>query len=202
MQNYKPDLIQLSTHTRINDKWFVHNTQLQNAVNNFPSDTKFRNFVDSYTHNRMDNELYQQCFLQVVTETVYNYPVTFFSEKTAKPLLNKRPFVIIGPVGSLEMIRSLGFRTFSDFWSEDYDNITDLETRILAVSDIIEWIANQTIDDLRLLCIRMQTVLNYNFAHYVNKFKNNELQKFGKSCIENLKPRYDSDSDCCPGDII
>jgi hypothetical protein len=127
----------------------------------------------------------------VVTETVFNYPLSCFSEKTAKPLLNKRPFVMIGPIGSLDNLRSMGFKTFSSFWSEEYDTIADPESRILAVVDIIEWVCLQSINDIRSLCVDMQDVLNYNFDYYVNEFQNNQLLAFEKDCIDNLKPRYD-----------
>ena len=190
MEN-KIDLLYTLTDTRINEKWLIKNDQLREIVNSYPANLKFKNFIDRYSTNQMDNDLYQQCFLHVVTETVYVYPTSFFSEKTAKPLLNKRPFVIIGPVGSLKTLKSLGFNTFSNFWSEDYDTIIDPESRMLAVLDIIEWVSDQSIHDLRLLCIRMQDVLNYNFTYYINEFKNKELTKFEEACIKNLKPRYD-----------
>lgn len=188
----EPDLLHTSTRTRINDKWAINNTPLQNIVNSFPANTQFRNFNNTFSHNQMDNALYQQCFLQVITETVCVYPVTFFSEKTAKPLLNKRPFVMIGPVGSLSNLRSLGFKTFSDFWSEEYDTIDRADLRITAVVDIIEWVCAQSIDELQSLCVEMEDVLNYNFNYYVNDFKKNQLSRFEDECIKNLQPRYDS----------
>jgi hypothetical protein len=186
------DLLYTSTNNRVNDKWLIKDHLVREIVNKYPSDLKFKNFKDSFTINGMDNLLYQSCFLQVVTETVYNYPVTFFSEKTAKPFLNKRPFVILGPVGSLLALQELGFKTFSDFWSEEYDKITDIESRMLAVVDIIEWVSTQSITTLQSICIKMEDVLNYNFNYYVNDFKQNQLKHFEEACIKNLEPRYDS----------
>lgn len=180
-----------STATRINEKWLIQNKHLRNIFDRYPPDKKFKNFEDIYSHNGMDNGLYQQCFLQVVTETVYNYPVTFFSEKTAKPILNKRPFVIVGPAGSLANLRSLGFKTFDKFWNENYDSIIDPEQRLTAVVDLIEWTCTLSIDDLQSLCVEMQDVLNYNFNYYVNDFRKKELNKLKQFCIDNLKPRYD-----------
>lgn len=187
------NLLYTSPSTRINEKWVIKDNRLREIVDGYPSDSKFKNFKDNFTIAGMDNLLYQSCFLQVVTETVYNYPVTFFSEKTAKPLLNKRPFVILGPVGSLLALQELGFKTFSAYWSEEYDKITDLESRMLAVVDIIEWVSTQSIATLQSLCIKMQDVLNYNFNYYVNDFKQNQLIHFEEACIKNLEPRYDSD---------
>jgi hypothetical protein len=191
MEN-KVDLINISTGTRINDKWLPNSNQLIQVVNNFSSDEKILNFVDNFTQHSMDRCLFQPCFLQVVTETTYHYPVPFFSEKTTKPILNKRPFVIVGPVGSLANLRMLGFKTFSNFWNEEYDNILDPGNRIMTIFDLIRSICNQSIDELQSLCVEMEDVLNYNFNYYVNDFKKNQLSRFEDECIKNLQPRYDS----------
>lgn len=184
-----PNLIH--TQSRINDKWLLSNDTLKKIVNDFPVNQKIVNFADNFSIVGMDPLLYQQGFLQVVTETVFNYPVTFFSEKTMKPIVNKRPFVILGAVGSLARLRSLGFKTFSDFWSEDYDTIDNPEKRINLVVEIIESICIQSIEELQVLCESMSDVLNYNYEYYVNDFKKNQLNQFEQLCIQNLYPRYD-----------
>lgn len=183
----------LNTHngTRINDKWLIKNGNVKNAVNQFPADSKFVNFSDTFSTNGMDPLLYQQTFLQVVTETVYHYPVPFVSEKTAKPLVNKRPFVIVGSVGSLANLRKLGFKTFSDFWNEDYDTIDDPESRILSVVEIVESVCSHSIAELQNLCVAMSDVLNYNFDFYTKEFKKSQLAQLEQLCVRNLDPRYD-----------
>lgn len=190
MEN-KVDLIHTSTKTRINEKWRLNSNHLIQIVNDFPSDEKILNFVDTFTQHSMDSRLFQQGFLQVVTETTYHYPVTFFSEKTTKPILNKRPFVIVGSVGSLSNLKTLGFKTFSDFWNEDYDNILDPSDRIMAIFDIIQFVCNMSVTELQTLCVEMSDVLNYNFNYYVNDFKKTQLSQFEAACIKNLQPRYD-----------
>jgi hypothetical protein len=185
------DLLQLTSGHRINDKVLLRNNQLKKIIEEFPSQQNFKNFEDLYSTVGMDNALYQQAFLQVVSETVCNYPSTYISEKTIKPILNKRPFVIVGPAGSLARLQSLGFKTFSDFWDETYDVIDSFEDRITAVVDIVETVCGYSIQELQSLCVKMEDVLNYNFNYCVNELKNIELQQFEQACIENLKPRYD-----------
>ena len=191
MEN-KVDLIHTSTRTRINEKWLLNSQQLIQVVNDFRSGEKILNFEDTFTQHSMDRSLFQQCFLQIVTETTYHYPVTFFSEKTTKPILNKRPFVIVGSVGSLSNLKTLGFKTFSDFWNEDYDNILDPSDRIMAIFDIIQSVCNMSVNELQSLCVEMSDVLNYNFNYYVNDFKKTQLSQFEAACIKNLQPRHDS----------
>ena len=190
-----PVLIYTNTKTRINDKWFLHDKELQDAVNLFPADSSFKNFVENFVdyYTRVGNnpELHQQVFLQIVTETVYDYPTLFYSEKTFKPIANKRPFVMIGAPGSIKNLQDLGFKTFNDFWSEDYDSIQDPEKRLLSVFEIVKYVYNKSIEELQTLCKDMESILEYNFNYYVNDFRKNELNKLEEACIENLKPRYD-----------
>ena len=185
------DLLQLTSNTRINEKVLIQNHQLKEIIAEFSLEKNFKNFEDFYSILGMDNALYQQAFLQVVSETVCNYPSTFISEKTIKPIVNKRPFVIVGPVGSLARLQLLGFKTFSDFWDESYDVIDSFEDRITAVVAIVETVCGYSIQELQSLCVKMEDVLNYNFNYCVNELENIELQKFEQACIENLKSRYD-----------
>ena len=97
-----PILIYTNNKTRVNDQWFLHNNQLQDIVNLLPPNTSFKNFVDHYTFVENNHELFQQGFLQIVTETVYDYPAIFYTEKTFKPIVNKRPFVMLGVAGSIK----------------------------------------------------------------------------------------------------
>jgi hypothetical protein len=184
------DLIHISTNTRVNDQWWINHPMVLESIQQLPPTDSFKNFVDTTGIMDLVDPLYQQAFLHVVTETVYNYPTTFISEKTIKPIISKRPFVMVGPVGSIARLQRLGFQTFSDFWSEEYDTITNCEDRILAVVDLIDFICSNSLDQLQVLCNKMQKVLDYNYNYYINDFKSSELSKFEQACINNLKPRY------------
>lgn len=186
-----PILIYTNNRDCIDDQWFLHNDQLQDIVNSFPSDSSFKNFVDHYTVFENDHALFQQAFLTIVTETVYNYPTIFSSEKTFRPILNKRPFVIVGAPGSIKKLQDLGFLTFGDFWNEDYDGILDPEKRLLSVFEIVKSVYNKSIEELQILCNDMGDILEHNFNLYINDFKPAQLKKFEEACIENLKPRHD-----------
>jgi hypothetical protein len=180
--------------TRINDRWLLRNHELQQIVAAVPDNVSYKNFVDTFSHDMETQhaELGQQAFLHVIAETVYHYPVTYLSEKPIKPIVCKRPFVIVGPVGSLESLRSMGFRTFHAFWDESYDVIADPEERLLAVVDIVEWISAKSLVQVQSLCTSMTDVLNYNFEFYRKHFHNRESERLEAKCMANLKPRYDT----------
>ena len=65
-------------------------------------------------------------FLNIVTETVADVDrEQFWSEKTHKPWLGYKPFLIYAPNGGTEMLAKHGFEAFVD----DFTDISDLELR-------------------------------------------------------------------------
>jgi hypothetical protein len=58
---------------------------------------------------------------ELVAET-YTIGQSFFpTEKTVRPIMAARPFLIYAAPGFLQALRDLGFRTYHDFWNEEYD---------------------------------------------------------------------------------
>jgi len=72
-------------------------------------------------------KIYNDSWYSIVTET---HPQRiFYTEKTAKVLLAKRPFVFFGSQHSLHHLRNLGYKTFGEVIDESYDNEHDHHTR-------------------------------------------------------------------------
>ena len=86
-------------------------------------------------------ELYRTTHFAVVLETsidsaVHNR-VLYVTEKPLKPMLNLRPFVLLGSAGSLATLRSLGFYTFEPLMNEQYDELVEREPRLsLALGEV------------------------------------------------------------------
>jgi hypothetical protein len=158
-----------------------------------PRDFEFKNFsetavTDYYAHNNV----VQRAFLYLGTESVFQYPGVSFTEKSFKGISNKRPFVIVGPPGNLKKLRDLGFKTFDHWWDESYDQIQDHSQRMAAVFEIIKFISKKSRTELIELGNAMQNVLQYNYDLLINQFTQLQLQRLDQQCVENLKPRYDT----------
>ena len=69
------------------------------------------------------------CF-SVVTETIFDYPHTFRTEKIWKPILMAHPFVVAANRGYLQDLRDAGFQTFGQLIDESYDQIDCPSTRM------------------------------------------------------------------------
>lgn len=68
--------------------------------------------------------IYKDTWYSIVAETKWNNS-NFLTEKTAKPLLEKRIFVLFGSQGLLKTLHNFGFRTFDSIIDESYDQEPD-----------------------------------------------------------------------------
>lgn len=88
-------------------------------------------------HTRIDIELFQQSYCQVILETHFDADGSggaFVTEKTFKALKYAQPFVIAGTPGSIQCLRDLGYRTFDSVIDHSYDselNNTDRWKKLL-----------------------------------------------------------------------
>jgi hypothetical protein len=86
---------------------------------------------------------YQDIFCDIVCETYFSGKTFFVTEKTWRPIIYRRPFIVQGPQWYLKNLRRLGFRTFSDWWSEGYDE--DINGGTLdSIRNLIDFIGSQS----------------------------------------------------------
>lgn len=103
----------------------------------------------------VNSRCYSDTWFSVVTETVFDYPYSFRTEKIYKPILMAHPFVVAANVGYLRALRNAGFQTFHTLIDESYDQINcparRVERIINTVRDIVSngaaefWTASQDI---------------------------------------------------------
>ena len=108
-----------------------------------------------------------ESLLYLVTETVAAGRRHHLTEKTFKPIAMGMPFVIVGTKGSLEYLRSYGFRTFEGIWDESYDMAED-SVRIERIASLL-----RSLDELpqaakQDLFEQAQEVIEHNWNHFYN----------------------------------
>ena len=110
-----------------------------------------------------DKSLYLDTYFSIVGETEFfdNWK-DYTTEKVIKPIQQFHPFVIIGRPYVLKDLKSYGFKTFSDFWDESYDNIEDNQHRILKVYELIRELINKSDEEWELLYKQIIPILIYN----------------------------------------
>lgn len=113
---------------------------------------------------------FDRTFCHIVTETLYYGRTLHLTEKSLRPIANRRPFVMVGPPNSLEYLRGYGFKTFGDFWNEDYDKIEDANDRLDAVMDVIKTINEWPLPKMQSILSDMREVLDHNYNHFYSDF--------------------------------
>jgi len=97
---------------------------------------------------RIPYQAVSDSLFNIVTESNFsdgNY--SRFTEKTIKPLLVGRPFIIVGSPHTLSNLRDLGFATFREVVNEDYDSISDPAERLQAVFNEISRLNESSIQN-------------------------------------------------------
>lgn len=113
-------------------------------------------------------EIANKSLIHIVTETVYNGRKYHLTEKSFKPIVAQQPFVIVSCQGSLEYLRSYGFKTFNDFWDESYDEQDDI-TRISFIGKLIQDLNNLSLAELAQLQKNLAPVVEHNFKWFYSR---------------------------------
>ena len=126
-------------------------------------ETNVNVMCEDFGHTR---EYYEKTLVSLITETNFDVAECTLTEKSFKPLYNKHPFIIVGVPGALKGLQELGFRTFSDFWSEEYDTLVKPEERFEAIERIIleiaSWAPHQILDFKN----RVKPILEHNYEMF------------------------------------
>lgn len=116
----------------------------------------------SFDYNENDLTLYSDIFVDVVSETHVMGNTFFLTEKSARPIWLKKPFLIFSSRDYLDYMHQMGFLTFSDFWSEYYDGY-ECKDRYLMMLKVIDSLAAKPINELFAMYQDMKYILDHNY---------------------------------------
>ncbi len=139
------------------------------------SSDKYTKF-NGYCYDDPLTNLYKDIFVDVVVESHVAGNTFFPTEKTIRPMLLKKPFVVFGSKDYLAYMRQIGFRTFADFWDEDYDGY-DGKERYLRMLKLIDYIADLSYKQIENMYWDMQYTLEYNYNLLIDQTYNNKITK-------------------------
>ena len=108
----------------------------------------------------------QKSFVYIATETLVDNQRMFFSEKVYKPLAIGMPFITLGNPGTLKTLRQLGYKTFSNWFNEDYDLDIDIRDRIKIIVENLKTYSSMKDSDLIKIRQDMYTVCRKNQKLY------------------------------------
>lgn len=127
---------------------------------------------------------YIDTYFSLVTETVFNYPYSFRTEKIAKPLAIGHPWICASGRGFYRDVRNLGFRTFSHVIDESFDRIDNDQERMDRIVSIVKDLCRQDLSGFLAEC---EEVCKYNQQH-LREFSSKVKREFATRFIDFLNP--------------
>ena len=109
-------------------------------------------------------EVYRDTYFSLVTETVFDYPYSFRTEKIAKELVMGHPWICATSNGFYRDIRNLGFKTFEHLIDESFDSIDNHQDRMDRIIDIVGDLCNNSLSSFLAAA---QEVCKYNQQHLI-----------------------------------
>ena len=125
-------------------------------------------FVKSDLFSREWGEIYIEpapyidTYFSLVTETVFDYPYSFRTEKIWKPMAMAHPWIAVANAGYYRDIRNLGFKTFDHLIDESFDQIEDSQKRIERIAEVVTDLCGQNLDEF---LASAQNICKYNQQH-------------------------------------
>ena len=136
--------------------------------------------IESYYSANFDDTDYTNTDVEVVLETLFDDDRIQLTEKSLRPIACNQPFILMATHGSLEYLKSYGFKTFSKIIDENYDSIKDPQQRMLAVISAMKKITQWTDQERCINMQQLQEIANYNQQRFFG-------QDFHNQIIEELK---------------
>lgn len=147
-------------HTFINSAWHP-----QHVLENY--------FAVSTAHSHysadFDIEDYNGTDIEIVLETLFDDDRLHLTEKSLRPIACGQPFILAATQGSLEYLRSYGFKTYDHIWDESYDIILDAQERLVQITNLMQHIATWDADTRTHKMAQAQQIADYNRRHFFSK---------------------------------
>ncbi len=109
---------------------------------------------------------FRKSFFSIVTESEFSGgEVRRITEKSLKPLAMGHPLIVVGNAYSLRRLRELGFRTFSPFIDESYDECEDRTERMRRIQKEVRRLAEMSHAELLDWRLSLRRVIEHNYRH-------------------------------------
>jgi hypothetical protein len=141
------------------DEKYEFNFYQQNVNLNQTGYVKYALFNNDWGEIYLNPKTYLDTYFSLVTETVFDYPYTFRTEKIWKPVAIGHPFIVVANTGYYRDLHHLGFKTFGNIIDESFDKIENNRDRLNRIIAVVKDLCNQ---NLPAFIKETQEVCKYN----------------------------------------
>ena len=94
----------------------------------------------------------------------YFHTTPLVTEKTYRNFLYKKPFILLSQYHSLKLVKKLGYKTFSPFIDESYDDIEDNDLRFNTAMNEAMRLINLNDGKFKELMSNLDSILDFNYT--------------------------------------
>ena len=120
-------------------------------------------------------QVYPTFFIDLVAETFTSGRCFYPTEKTIRPMLLKKPFIVMGSKNFLLYLRQMGFKTFFEYWDEEYDGY-DEKQRYVKILNVVQQLVNKPAAELEEMYASMQPILDHNYNLLCNQTYSKQIE--------------------------
>jgi hypothetical protein len=140
------------------------------------SSTERYTAFQGYDYNDPLTNLYQDILIDVVVETHVLGNTFFPTEKTLRSIWLKKPFIMFASRDYLCYLRQMGFKTFWEFWDEDYDGY-ETRDRLIRIYQLLDKLAALSSTELWQMYQDMQPILDHNHDLMIKQTYSRKITK-------------------------
>ena len=139
----------------------VHRYQNNKTTDHY---VKFELFNNEWGEIYLNPLPYIDTYFSLVTETVFDMPYSFRTEKIWKPILMGHPWITIANNGFYRDLKNLGFQTYSHVLDESFDTMDNGKDRLDRIVAVVNDLCQQ---DLAAFLKECYNTSKYNQQHHL-----------------------------------
>ena len=138
--------------------------ELPNNLTHSSTHVTYKN-VRVHFSNILPITIYKNSSYSIVAESRSTGKFNFYTEKTAKPIIARRLFVVFASRYHLKNLRSLGFQTFDNVIDESYDEIEDNQQRWAVAFEQVKYLCKQ---DQNMVLSAIKSRVDHNYQLFMS----------------------------------
>lgn len=116
---------------------------------------------NGYDYTDPLTQFYKDILIDIVVESHVTGKTFYVTEKTVRPILLKKPFIVYASKDYLDYLHQIGFKTFNEFWDESYDGF-ETTNRFEKILALIDSLSNKSLEELSSMYNNMSDILDHN----------------------------------------
>jgi hypothetical protein len=112
--------------------------------------------------------IHNKSYFSIVSSTSFDTTWMHPDEKFWKELGQFKPFIWVGPPHSLQHLHSQGFKSFSPWIDESYDEEEDCEKRFLMIVKEVKRLCDMSLEEMHEWYHEMEDILKHNWKRILN----------------------------------